>query len=82
MLAEINGELTLIDVKTTYALDKKYISYQLSLYAMALEKLGYPPKKLAPIWLPKRKKGQLVYVDRVPNERLLEVLREYETISK
>lgn len=82
MLAEINGELTLIDVKTTYALDKEYISYQLSFYAMALEKMGYPPKKLAPIWLPKRKKGKLVYVERIPNERLLEVLREYETISK
>lgn len=82
MLAEIDGELTLIDVKTTYALDKEYISYQLSFYAMALERLGHSPKKLATVWLPKRKKGQLVYVERVPNERLLEVLREYETNSK
>ena len=82
MLAEIDDELTLIDTKTTYSLDKKYISYQLSFYAMALERLGHSPKKLAAVWLPKRKKGKLVYIDRVPNERLLEVLREYEAISK
>ena len=59
-----------MDVKTTYAVDKKYLSYQLTMYAMAYEQMHEKKiDKLAGIWLPKKSKGKLVDVERLPRRR-------------
>lgn len=48
-----NGELCLADVKTTYSLDKEYISWQLSIYKYLFELLNpqHEIKRLYAIWV-------------------------------
>ena len=75
MIARVNGDYCLCDIKTTSVLDKEYLSWQLSLYAFARkEKFD----KLYAIWLPKKDLGQLVEIERKSNEEILEILRKYE----
>lgn len=75
MIAKINNDYSLCDVKTTSVLDKEYLSWQLSLYAFAR-----PDRfdKLYAIWLPKKDLGQLVEIERKSNEEILDVLTKYE----
>ena len=64
---EIDGEVYLADIKTTYALDKEYLSWQLSIYAYMFEKQnpGLHVKGLYGVWLPKDiSKSQIVTIDR------------------
>lgn len=58
---EIDGLKGLADVKTTYNLDKDYISWQLSLYELAS---GKKFDKLFGVWLPKRKGAELHEIKR------------------
>lgn len=75
MIARINGDYCLCDIKTTSILDKEYLSWQLSLYAFAKkEKFD----KLYAIWLPKEDLGKLVEIERKSDEEILEMLRKYE----
>ena len=75
MIARVNGDYCLCDIKTTATLDKEYLSWQLSLYAFARkEKFD----KLYAIWLPKKDLGQLIEIDRKSDEEILEMLRKYE----
>lgn len=68
----------LTDIKTTYALDKKYLSYQLTMYAMAYEQMhDVKLDKLYGIWLPKQIKGKLVEIERLPDNEIWEVLIDY-----
>lgn len=79
MIATINGVNSLVDVKTTYQLDKEYLSWQLSLYEYAYCKLFDKPKfdKLYCIWLPKRKGAELVEIERKSNKEIEKLLRSY-----
>lgn len=75
MIARINGNYSLCDIKTTSVLDKEYLSWQLSLYAFARhDKFD----KLYAIWLPKKELGQLVEIERKSDNEILELLRKYE----
>src|SRR5690554_3124637 len=66
MIIEVDGEIYLNDVKTTYALNKEYLSWQLSLYKLAYENMyDKEIKGLSAIWLPKKKIGQFVKVDTI-----------------
>lgn len=80
MLATINDELSLCDIKTTATLDREYLSWQLSLYAFAYECLQTDSKikSLYAIWLPKKELGQVVKVDRKSNEEILKLIERYE----
>ena len=62
--ALVMGEKAIIDYKTTSVFDKEYVSWQLSLYANALEEQGYQVAKLYGIHIPKRGKGKLIEVAR------------------
>ncbi len=73
MLAEINGEIWLIDIKTTASLDKEYLSWQLSLYEYA-EKLN--ADHLGSIWLPKKDIGRLVEIERKSKKEINKLLEE------
>ena len=77
-LCDMLGAIVLVDIKATYNLDKDWLSYQLSFYAMAIEwLLNIKIDSLWCMWLPKRKKGQFVKIDRLPNELLLTILSRY-----
>lgn len=74
MSANVKGEYSLIDIKTTAELDLEYLSYQLSLY-------DYPNKKrhdkLIALWLPKRDLGKLVEIPRKSDKEIEELLERF-----
>lgn len=78
MIANIKGEKCLVDIKTTYRLDLEYLSWQLSMYALAYGHEG----KLYAVWLPKKGKGKLVKIEPTPNEQIYELLEAYHALHK
>lgn len=74
MIANVNGALSLCDIKTTAQLDEEYLSWQLSYYELAM---GKTFDKLYAIWLPKKGLGVLKEVERKPKEILLKKLNEF-----
>ncbi len=74
MIANINGELSLCDIKTTAELDEEYLSWQLSYYELAI---GKKFKKLYVIWLPKKELGVLKEIKRKTKKELLQKLKEF-----
>lgn len=71
---KVKGKTALLDVKTTYELDEEYLSWQLSLYELAI---GKKYEKLYCIWLPKNKLGKLVEIKRKPKKELIKMLDMY-----
>ena len=71
MIAKVDGEESLIDIKTTSQLDKEYLSWQLSLY-----ELGYGKrfKRLYCLWLPKKGKAKLVEIKRKSKKEIEKVI--------
>ena len=84
MIANVNGFLSLCDIKTTAVLDKEYLSWQLSFYELAHRSMYHTPafEKLYAIWLPKKSYGQLIEIERKPTTELLRVLKEFKENRK
>lgn len=64
------------DIKTTYKLNREYVTWQLSIYAYLFE-LQNPGSKVSSIfaiWL-RGSTAQLVELDRVPDDKVAELLR-------
>lgn len=78
MIATIDRKQALVDIKTTYNLDVEYLSWQLSMYAYAYGHEG----DLYAIWLPKRKKGKVVKIERKEEFEILEMLEVYHALQK
>lgn len=78
MIGEVDGDASMIDIKTTYRLDKEYLGLQLGLYRMALQK----PLKCFCVWLPKKGKAQLVEIEPEPEDKLKEILDAYEVAHR
>lgn len=79
MIANIDGVLSLCDIKTTAELDLEYLSWQLSFYELAFKSMyGNGFEKLYAIWLPKKEYGKLVEIERKPISELLRVLKEFQ----
>jgi hypothetical protein len=78
MIAEIQGEKCLVDIKTTYNLDIEYLSWQLSMYALAYGHQG----KIYAVWLPKRKNAQLVEIPSKTYFQIHELLEAYYALHK
>ena len=74
MIADVNGALSLCDIKTTAELDEEYLSWQLSYYELAMNKTF---DKLYAIWLPKKELGVLKEIKRKPKELLIKKLNEF-----
>lgn len=74
MSCKVNGEYSLIDIKTTAELDLEYLSYQLSLYDYPNEKRH---DKLMALWLPKRDLGKLVEIPRKSDKEIEELLERF-----
>jgi hypothetical protein len=79
MEAIIDGDMSLVDIKTTYNLDREYLSWQLSFYELAT---GKQFEKLYCIWLPKRKGAELVEIERKSKEDIMKLLEVYYEQSK
>lgn len=75
MIAEIDGKVMLVDIKTTAKLDIDSLRWQLSYYKMAY---GKKIDGLACIWLPKNDIGRLYEIDKVSTLNLLVELKNYE----
>lgn len=73
LIANIEGIRTLCDIKFTAELDKEYLSWQLGMYALALNETF---EKYYCIWLPKKNLGQLVEIKPKTKEEILKKLEE------
>jgi len=74
LLAIVNHELSLCDIKTTSILDKEYLSWQLSIYNY----LGNTKaEKLYAIWLPKKELAKLVEIPFKTNEEIENLIKEW-----
>jgi len=78
MLATLNDMEVLIDIKTTYRLDLKYLSWQLSMYAMAYGFKG----DLYAVWLPKKTEARVVRVPRIKDEDIKKLLEDYNALQE
>lgn len=84
MIANVNGFYSLCDIKTTAALDKEYLSWQLSYYELAFISMYGVSNfdKLYAIWLPKKGYGEVVEIERKSKSELLGKLKEFERMEK
>jgi hypothetical protein len=84
MVAMVNGNLSLCDIKTTAQLDKEYLSWQLSFYELANMSMYHTEQfeKLYAIWLPKKGYGELVEIERKSINELLRVIKEFKESRK
>ena len=72
---EVNGVISLCDIKTTASLDKEYLKYQLNLYRFA-SKDKNKIKKLYAIWLRPRELGKLVEIEIMSDKEIKDLLKE------
>ena len=73
LIANVDNIESLCDIKFTAELDKEYLSWQLGMYALALDKEF---EKYYCVWLPKRQLGQLVEIVPKAKEEILKKLEE------
>ncbi len=80
MIARVDKDYCLCDIKTTSELDKEYLSWQLSLYAYAYNFLNKKNHfdKLYAIWLPKKQLGELVEIKIKTKKEIEKVLKEFK----
>lgn len=71
MIAKVENETCLCDIKTTAELDVNYLSWQLSLYEFAY---GKKFDKLYAIWLPKKELGRLIEIPRIEIKEIRKLL--------
>lgn len=79
MIAIVNGELVINDIKTTAKLDEEYLSWQLSFYKYAYENMG--GQKLVKgyvTWLPKKELGQFIEIPFKTKDEVLSLVEDYE----
>lgn len=75
MIAMVDKNKCLCDIKTTSVLDKNYLSWQLSYYELAT---GEKFDKLYAIWLPKKGLGKLVEIERIEKKELIKKIGEFK----
>ena len=78
---EVNGVISLCDIKTTASVDKEYLKYQLNLYRFA-SKDKNKIKKLYAIWLAKKDIGKLVEIEIMSDKEIEKLLKKVEEIWK
>lgn len=75
MVASVNKELSLIDIKFTSALDKEYLAWQLGMYSLALKDYVQFDKYYC-LWLPKGYLGELVEIKPKTTGEIISKLKE------
>jgi len=81
MIASVNKELSLIDIKFTSALDEEYLEWQLGMYSLALNRKLLFDKYYC-LWLPKGELGQLVEIKPKTTEEIISKLKELGYIKE
>lgn len=84
LIVKYANDLMISDIKTTYNLDRQYLSWQLSMYKLAWEQLyGKELKKGLAFWLPKRKASSLHSIKFKTKQEILKVVEIYgDTIQE
>ena len=77
MIANVDGERSLIDIKFTATLDQEYLEWQLGMYRLAS---GMRFKKYYCLWLPKGELGQLVEIKPKTTKEILQKLKVLEYV--
>lgn len=73
----------LIDIKTTAKYDHEYLTWQLSLYSMAIEDtMKIKPDSLKCLWVPKRELPRLIDVTPKTKEECLSILLDIGVIDR
>lgn len=75
---------SIIDVKTTYALNEEYLSWQLSFYKYAYEKMHNNLSEIYKayvIWLPKNDVGQLIEIEFKTFDEVMDLVRQYKELQ-
>lgn len=72
---EKEGEISLADIKTTYRIDKEFLSWQLSIYAYLFERQnpGLKVRNLYGVWL-RGDKSELIPVERRSDEEVMRLM--------
>ena len=73
MIADVNGNRSLIDIKFTSELDQEYLSWQIGMYSMASDEEF---DKYYCLWLPKGNVGKLVEIEIKTEEEIKNKLEE------
>lgn len=77
MIAEVNGEYSLIDIKFTAQLDEEYLSWQLGMYKLAYENMYKKKfKNCYCLWFPRKQLGELRKIKSKTKKEILEKLEE------
>ena len=72
MLGTVDGEMAIIDIKTTAEIHRDMLMVQLSLYAWAVEQMtGVTIPNAYVLWLPKKDLGQLERIEMSTKEALM-----------
>ena len=75
----VEGKNSLIDIKTTSKYHPDYLSYQLSMYALAYEQMTHETiESLWCYWCPKKGLGRMVEVEMQDRESLLAKIKAYK----
>lgn len=75
LFAEMNNKKCLMDYKTTYELDKNYLSWQLSIYNFLNQE--DKAEELYAIWIPKNGNVDLVQIDFKSDEEVKKLIIDY-----
>ena len=82
MVGTVNGKTAIIDIKTTAKYDQPYLSYQLTLYKMAIEQMaeihmeeGYC------LHLPKKGYANLIKVPFLDGEKLRRDIEQWQSLA-
>lgn len=81
LYALVMGEFAICDYKTTSVFDKEYVSWQLSFYALAMERMGYQVSKLYGIHAPKKGKTKLIEVPRKTQSEIEWLINKYKEME-
>ena len=77
LLAYVDGEVSLVDHKTTAAYHEEYLRWQCALYSLCIEHtFGITPTASYCLWLPKNKRAQLIPVTPHSREETIEMLEQ------
>lgn len=76
----MNNKNCLMDIKTTYSLDKEYLSWQLSIYNY-LNK-NEKADELYAIWVPKNNEAQLFQINFKTDNEIINLIKEYYSKEK
>lgn len=71
------NEKYLMDIKTTYSVDKPWCKAQLSFYATMLELEGLQVDKIGVMWL-RGEKSELIELERIETDGIFELIAKYK----